>query len=122
VGAWDIYIQGDVFAFSRGVEPGEVFRRGLYLVAILEAVCLVVAGPLPFISLVVPHFARLLVGPGHEAMLKMSGVGGATLLVMADLIGRTCFLPMEIEAGVITALIGAPCLLVRLWQQYARVA
>ncbi|GAA0445290.1 ABC transporter permease [Actinoplanes capillaceus] len=67
-----------------------------------------VAGPIAFVGLIVPHMCRLLVGLDHRWLLPFVTLAGAALLTAADVIGRVVNRPDEIEAGIITALIGAP--------------
>ncbi|MEU1756192.1 iron ABC transporter permease [Micromonospora matsumotoense] len=67
-----------------------------------------VAGPIAFVGLIVPHLCRLLVGLDHRWLLPFATVVGAALLTAADVVGRVVNRPDEIEAGIITALIGAP--------------
>jgi iron complex transport system permease protein len=67
-----------------------------------------VAGPIAFVGLIVPHLCRLLIGLDHRWLLPFSTLIGAILLTGADVIGRVVNRPDEIEAGIITALIGAP--------------
>ena len=70
-----------------------------------------IAGPIAFVGLVVPHVCRLLVGSDHRWLLPFSALGGAALLVAADVVGRVIARPEEIEVGIITAVIGAPVLI-----------
>jgi len=51
---------------------------------------------------------RLVLGPAHRLLLPAAALGGATLLVLADLLARTVVAPREIPLGVLTALIGSP--------------
>lgn len=67
-----------------------------------------VCGPIGFLGLVVPHVCRLLVGVDHRWLLPFSALGGACLLVGADVVGRIVARPAELDVGIITALIGAP--------------
>jgi iron complex transport system permease protein len=67
-----------------------------------------VAGPIAFVGLIVPHMCRLLVGLDHRWLLPFVTLAGAALLTLADVIGRVVNRPDEIEAGIITALVGAP--------------
>ncbi|MCL6409207.1 iron-dicitrate transporter subunit FecD, partial [Dickeya dadantii] len=60
-----------------------------------------------FISLVVPHLIRYLLGGRHRWLLPASAVAGALVLLLADLLARTLNPPMELPAGVLTAIIGA---------------
>ncbi|MUT67213.1 FecCD family ABC transporter permease [Paenibacillus sp. NEAU-GSW1] len=67
-----------------------------------------VAGGIGFVGLIAPHMARKLVGSRFEHMFPVSALLGAILVVLADLVGRTVFLPRDVPAGVFTAAIGAP--------------
>jgi iron complex transport system permease protein len=67
-----------------------------------------VCGPIGFVGLVVPHVVRLLAGVDHRWLLPFSALGGACLLLTADVFGRIIARPGEIDVGIITALIGAP--------------
>ena len=66
------------------------------------------AGGIGFVGLMAPHMARRLVGSSFGALLPVSALIGGILVMVADLIGRTLFSPLEIPAGVFTAGIGAP--------------
>lgn len=66
------------------------------------------AGGIGFVGLMAPHMARRLVGSVYGALLPVAALLGGILVMVADLIGRTLFSPLEIPAGVFTAGIGAP--------------
>ncbi|WP_246065537.1 FecCD family ABC transporter permease [Hydrocarboniclastica marina] len=65
-------------------------------------------GPIGFVGLVVPHLCRLMVGVDHRWLLPFSALSGASLLLLADVLGRVIARPSELAVGVITAFIGAP--------------
>jgi iron complex transport system permease protein len=65
-------------------------------------------GPIGFVGLVVPHLCRLLVGVDHRWLLPFSALSGASLLLLADVVGRLVARPSELEVGVVTAFLGAP--------------
>lgn len=65
-------------------------------------------GPIGFVGLVVPHFCRLLFGSDHRWLLPLSALGGAALLLFADIVGRVIARPAELDVGILTAFIGAP--------------
>ncbi len=67
-----------------------------------------VCGPIGFLGLVVPHLCRLLIGVDHRWLLPFSALGGACLLLAADVVGRIAARPAEIDVGIVTALVGAP--------------
>jgi iron complex transport system permease protein len=66
------------------------------------------AGGIGFVGLMAPHMARRMVGSSFGALLPTAAFIGGILVMVADLIGRTLFLPLEVPAGVFTAAIGAP--------------
>lgn len=104
----DLLALGDERASTLGVRIGRVQTGGIVLAVALTATCVALCGPVGFISLVVPHLVRRLVGGRHRWLLPLSaGMGGAVLL-LADLLARTLRPPMELPAGVLTAIIGAP--------------
>lgn len=87
----------------------DVVRLVLLGVAVgLAASSVAVAGTIGFVGLVIPHAARLLVGSDSRLFLPVSALLGALLVTGADLVGRIIIPPIEIPAGIITALIGAP--------------
>ena len=59
-------------------------------------------------GLIVPHLLRLMGGADHRYVLPGSAIGGAILLVLADLFARTVAIPAELPVGVVTALLGGP--------------
>ena len=103
---------GDEQATALGVNLAVV--RGVAFVALtlLCGAATAAAGPISFIGLVIPHVVRLLVGADQKHLLAWSVVAGAGLLLAADVVGRLLIRPTELEAGIVTAFIGAPVLLV----------
>ncbi|AYC99515.1 iron ABC transporter permease [Neorhizobium sp. NCHU2750] len=91
---------GERVAFARGFAS----LGAILLCGATTAVC----GPIGFLGLVVPHVCRLLTGVDHRWLLPFSALGGAALLLAADIVGRIVARPAEINVGIITALIGAP--------------
>ena len=99
---------GDEIAIGLG---GEIQRQRLVLLLLSTGLIggsVAFAGGIGFVGLMAPHMARRLVGSAFGALLPVSALIGAILVMAADLIGRTLFSPLEIPAGVFTASIGAP--------------
>ncbi|TYR80052.1 iron ABC transporter permease [Priestia megaterium] len=93
-------------------------RLGLLIIGTaLTGSAVAFAGGISFVGLLAPHIARRLVGSSFGALLPLSALIGAILIVVADLIGRTVFLPIEVPAGVFTAAIGAPYFIYLLYKQ-----
>jgi heme transport system permease protein len=102
---------GELEARHVGVDVERVIRRAALVSALAVGAAVATCGVIGFVGLVVPYLARALLGPGHRALLPASALGGAGLLVVADLVARTVVAPTEIPVGVVTAAIGAPVLL-----------
>ena len=80
----------------------------LFISVALAGSAVAVAGGIGFVGLIAPHMARNLVGPAFGGLLPVSALIGGLMVVVADLVGRTAFLPLDIPAGVFTSAIGAP--------------
>jgi iron complex transport system permease protein len=104
----DALALGDDAAQALGIG----LRRARFLagtaVIVLTGAAVAAAGPIAFVGLAVPHAARALSGPRASWLLPFSGALGAVLLVTADVLGRVISRPSELQAGVVTALVGAP--------------
>lgn len=103
----DLMQLGDDHARSLGVRTERTRFAALALASALAGAAVSVAGLIGFIGLIVPHLLRLLVGTRHGPLLAASALGGAALLVWADLAART-LASVELPAGVLTALLGGP--------------
>lgn len=109
--ALNAFSLGEANAAYLGTRTERVKRIVLLLTALCVGASVAIAGVIGFIGLVVPHILRLTVGPDNRKLLLLSPLLGACLLVTADLIARTVFIPAEIPIGILTALIGAPVFL-----------
>jgi len=98
---------GDEDAHALGVPVERTRWLVLVAVALSSAAVVAVAGVIGWIGLVVPHFARALVGPSHGELLPASAALGALYLLVIDDVARTAT-AAEIPLGILTALIGAP--------------
>ncbi|MBE8614385.1 iron-dicitrate transporter subunit FecD [Morganella morganii] len=104
----DLLALGDERAGTLGVNISRTRTLGLILAVILAATGVAVSGPISFVSLVVPHLARRILGGCHRWLLPGSALIGAWVLTLADLLARTINPPLELPAGMLTAIIGAP--------------
>ncbi len=102
---------GDDLAAGLGANVTRVRLASAVGAIVLCGAATAIAGPIVFVGLVVPHVCRLLVGSDHHWLLPFAALGGAALLVAADVVGRVIARPEEIEVGIITAVIGAPVLI-----------
>ncbi|MFP4020935.1 MAG: FecCD family ABC transporter permease [Halanaerobium sp.] len=76
--------------------------------SLMTASVVSVSGSIGFIGLVVPHIARIIIGPDHRRLIPLAAVFGGSFLLIADTAARTLMAPMELPVGIITALAGGP--------------
>ncbi|MQA79730.1 MAG: iron chelate uptake ABC transporter family permease subunit [Streptosporangiales bacterium] len=101
---------GDDVARGLGVNLGVAQGIAAVAVVLLCGTATAIAGPLAFVGLAVPHAARLIAGPDYRWILPYSAVLAPALLLSADVIGRVVAPPGEVQVGVVTAVVGAPVL------------
>ncbi|WP_226669381.1 FecCD family ABC transporter permease [Metabacillus litoralis] len=91
---------------------GSAVQKNRFLLLLLSTAltgsAVAFAGVIGFVGLMAPHIGRRLVGSSFGSLLPVSALIGAILVMVADLLGRTLFSPLEVPAGVFTAAIGAP--------------
>ncbi|NML51074.1 iron ABC transporter permease [Streptomyces sp. R302] len=103
---------GDDLATTLGTRVRATRALGGLAVVLLTGAAVAAAGPVTFVGLVVPHVVRAFTGPDARWLVPCSALGGAVLVLASDVIGRMVARPGELEAGVVTALVGAPFLAV----------
>lgn len=99
---------GESEAYHLGVPTESLKRWSVFGVALTVGAAVSAAGGIGFVGLVVPHLLRLMGGADHRYVLPGSALGGAILLILADLFSRTVVTPAELPVGVVTAIIGGP--------------
>ncbi|HIG73659.1 MAG TPA: iron ABC transporter permease [Bacteroidetes bacterium] len=104
----DAMLLGEAEAGHLGVNTQRVKAVAVSLAALAVAAATAVSGLIGFVGLVAPHLIRLVLGPGHRALLPGAAFCGAALLVFADLAARLLLAPAEIPIGIVTALVGGP--------------
>lgn len=106
----DALVLGEEVATGLGQRVGRIRILAALAVTVLTGGAVAAAGPIGFIGLTVPHIARAMVGTAHRWVLPAAALLGASLLLIADVVGRLVVSSGELQAGVVTALIGAPVL------------
>ncbi len=104
----NILLQGEERALELGVEVEKIKKIMFFTASFLTAIAVSSAGIIGFVGLIVPHFARLLLGPDHRKVLFLSIFVGASLMGLSDLLARMAFAPSEMPVGVVTSFFGAP--------------
>lgn len=103
----------DAFAISEenagniGVDTKKEKRFIMVNVSAIVGVAAAFSGSIGFVGLIVPHMLRKIIGPGHKNLLINSIFGGAIFLLIADLISRVIFSPLELPIGIVTSFFGA---------------
>lgn len=90
-----------------GVDVRKVRLVILIAVSALVGVSVSIGGSISFVGLVTPHILRMVTGPNHKRLLPACVFGGATFLMLCDLIARILLKPLELPIGVVTSFIGA---------------
>lgn len=106
--ALNALILGDEFAHSLGFAPERERFIVFIAVGLMTAASVSLGGMIGFIGLLMPHIMRFFMGSDSILLVPSSALGGGALLCIADLISRSLMPPMELPAGVVTAIIGAP--------------
>ena len=106
--ALDVLSLGEETASSLGVDLKRTRLLVVTGTAIGVGACTAVSGVIGFVGLVVPHVLRPLVGHMPSRLLPASALGGAILLLAADILVRVIDTGTELKLGVVTALVGGP--------------
>jgi iron complex transport system permease protein len=99
---------GEDDARSRGVDVERVKWIGFGASSIVTGAAVAVSGIIGFVGLLVPHLIRLIWRRDFRFLLPLSALGGATLVVLADLFARVTISTTELPIGAFTALLGVP--------------
>jgi iron complex transport system permease protein len=110
----DVLALGEDAAAGLGLDVDRTIQRVFLLASLVAAATVAAAGLVGFVGLVVPHLVRTAGVRRHRPLLIGSALMGATLVVLADLLGRVLRPPAELPLGAVTALIGVPFFLVKL--------
>ena len=118
----DLLTLRDDSAHSLGVDAPRARRTLVWWACGLTATTVANSGGIAFVGLIVPHLARLLVGPAHRVLLPTAALLGAVLMVLSDLGCRVAPAAWNLRLGVVTAVAGAPYFLYLLARQRRGVA
>ncbi|WP_226037566.1 FecCD family ABC transporter permease [Aquibacillus saliphilus] len=99
---------GDDIATALGVRV-QLYRMLLLFISVaLAGSAVAYAGGIGFVGLIAPHIARMIANRSFAVLVPITALIGGIIVVLADLVARTAFLPLDIPAGVFTSGIGAP--------------
>lgn len=106
---------GDEEAKSLGIEAGVLRAIVIAAATLITASVVSISGVIGWVGLVIPHIARMLVGPNFQRLLPTAMLLGASYLVLADTLARS-MARIEVPLGILTAVVGAPFFLWLLWR------
>ncbi|MCG8426154.1 MAG: iron ABC transporter permease [Chromatiales bacterium] len=104
----DALTLGEETAYSMGINVERLRWRLFLAVALAVGSAVSITGAIGFVGLVVPHLLRPLVGYMPGRLISVSALGGAVMLLTADIAVRLFPAGTEIKVGVLTSLVGAP--------------
>jgi iron complex transport system permease protein len=111
---------GEDLARSVGANIAFTYSLAVVAVTLLAGATTAAIGPIGFVGLMVPHAVRWLVGPDQRKIILLTLIAGPVLLLAADVLGRLILRPGELEAGIVTAFVGAPVLILLARRKQAR--
>jgi len=110
IGAFQL---GEGYAKTMGVNVGRLKVELVLLSSILAACITAFAGPVSFVGIAVPHLVKQLFGTAKPiVMIPACFLGGGTFCLFCDLLARTVFAPTELSISTVTAVFGAPVVIV----------
>ena len=100
------------FGDEQAIQMGLNVRRAKFIIivasSLVTAAAVSFAGIIGFVGLIVPHVVRLWWGVDYRRLIPLSILGGASVLLFADILSRIVLAPQELPVGIVTALAGAP--------------
>jgi iron complex transport system permease protein len=99
---------GDEQARQLGLPVERTKALLLAAASLATAAAVSFSGIIGFVGLVVPHIVRMLAGPDYRRLIPLSILGGAAVLLFADVLARLVMAPETLPVGIVTALAGAP--------------
>jgi iron complex transport system permease protein len=110
--SWKLNVlsMGDDEAKTMGVNPERFKAIFITFATLATAMCVSAVGVIAWVGLMMPHAARMILGPDHRYMLPAAALLGAIYLIVCDTLARS-LTTSEIPVGIITSLLGAPYLI-----------
>ncbi|MDO4740430.1 MAG: iron ABC transporter permease [Eubacteriales bacterium] len=116
----DVLSMGEETAASLGMQVGRFRLFLLLLASVLAGSAVSFAGLLGFVGLIVPHMSRRIIGGNHRLLIPFCALGGASLVLLCDLLGRVLFAPYELPVGILLSFIGGPFFIGQILSQRRR--
>ncbi len=103
----NILSMGDDEAKSLGINVGRIRMILIFFATLISALTVVIGGLIGWVGLIIPHVARMLVGPDNRVLMPTAALIGAVYLIAVDDVSRLLF-SVEVPLGIVTSLMGIP--------------
>jgi len=110
----NLLLLGRETAAAMGINVKNTVLLLLVVTSLMVSIIVSLSGLIGFVGLVIPHIFRLVLGPDHRLLVPSCLLGGASYLILCDLLARVLPSSGELPVGIITALIGAPLFIILL--------
>lgn len=104
----NLLLLGRETAAAMGINVQSTVLLLLVITSLMVSIIVSLSGLVGFVGLVIPHIFRMIIGPDHRLLVPSCLLGGASYLIVCDLLARVLPSSGEMPVGIITALIGAP--------------
>lgn len=108
----DTILLSEDTATALGLNVNRTKAIAAFAGVLLCATVTALAGPISFVGLMVPHIIRMVLCSNHLHLICLSGIYGASILLISDVLGRILGRPGELETGIMTAIIGGPIFII----------
>jgi iron complex transport system permease protein len=115
----NLLLLGRETAAAMGINVKKTVLLLLVITSLMVSIIVSLSGLVGFVGLVIPHIFRLVLGPDHRLLVPSCILGGASYLIVCDLLARVLPSSGEMPVGIITALIGAPLFILLLLRRKA---
>jgi iron complex transport system permease protein len=104
----NLLLTGEELAGARGVNVNRTKKMLFFSASLMTGAAVAFCGPIAFVGLMVPHICRQFIGSDHRKLFPAVILLGGAFMVICDGLARTLLAPVEMPAGLITALLGGP--------------
>jgi len=115
----NLLLLGRETAAAMGINVKNTVLLLLVITSLMVSIIVSLSGLVGFVGLVIPHIFRMVLGPDHRLLVPSCLLGGASYLILCDLLARILPASGELPVGIITALIGAPLFIILLLRHRA---
>ncbi|SHE74121.1 FecCD family ABC transporter permease [Clostridium fallax] len=102
---------GDDNGITLGIDISKYRKIYMVICSLITGILVCICGIIGFVGLIIPHIVRMVVGSDHKKLLPISALVGGIFLVWTDVFSRTIMHNMELPIGILTSMLGAPCLM-----------